>query len=141
MHDVSASRLKQLLFEKGWNKSELARRLQVSAQTVHQWEKGMTRPSGKNLTKLAEVADKPEHWFFQENDGNTISASPVTALDTPDKDPEFAFLTDEEKRLVRIFRKFPSVEANNMLLAFEVRYQKLLELYSEYADPAKRKES
>ncbi|MDU8004081.1 MAG: helix-turn-helix domain-containing protein [Klebsiella sp.] len=138
MHDVSASKLRQLLFEMGWNKSELARKLEVSAQTVHQWEKGITRPSGKNLTKLSEVSGKPEHWFFQESDDKQ---SEVTDAEIPLTGDDLSFLplSDEERRLLTVYRKFPSIEANNMLLAFEIRYKKLLEFYSEYADPSKRK--
>lgn len=139
MHDVSATKLRQLLFEKGWNKSELARKLGVSAQTVHQWEKGITRPSGKNLIKLSEVSGKPEHWFFQDSEDEQRGVTGTTKS-PQGNDMSFLPLSDKERRLLTVYRKFPSIEANNMLLAFEIRYQKLLEFYSEYADPSKNEE-
>ncbi|MFG6076963.1 helix-turn-helix domain-containing protein [Erwinia sp. OPT-41] len=130
-HDVASRKIKQLLFEKGWNRSELARKLGVSAQTVHQWDKGITRPNGANLTKLAEVSGKAESWFFQaDNDDSPVSPSKPMLM----KDDEFSELTEEEKRLIRVYRLLADYDGNNMLLAFEMRYKEL-KAYEKYTKP------
>ena len=49
-------------------------------------------------------------------------------------DAEFRELSEDEKRLVRVYRQFPSVEAKNMLLAFEMRYKQLYDFFLKYAN-------
>jgi hypothetical protein len=68
---------------------------------------------------------------------NISTTEPVFTgqVESAESEQEFSNLSESEKRLIRVFRKFPDVEANNMLLAFEISYKKLLEFYSEYADP------
>lgn len=48
------NRISQARIELGYNQSELARYVDVSAQAVQQWEKGDTSPRGKNLERVAE---------------------------------------------------------------------------------------
>ncbi|HGB1823194.1 TPA: transcriptional regulator, partial [Salmonella enterica subsp. enterica serovar Bahrenfeld] len=43
-------------------------------------------------------------------------------------------LTPEEKRLLDVFNKLPPTERNNMLLAFEMRLQELMEFYTKYVN-------
>jgi hypothetical protein len=47
-------------------------------------------------------------------------------------------LTEEEIRLITVYRQFPSVEAKNMLLAFEMRYKQLYEFFIKYANQPKK---
>jgi transcriptional regulator with XRE-family HTH domain len=48
-------RISTARIELGYNQSELARLVGVSAQAVQQWEKGETTPRGGNLSKVSEV--------------------------------------------------------------------------------------
>ena len=40
---------------KGLTQEQLAKKMGVSAPTIHYWENGTTMPSGKNLQMLASV--------------------------------------------------------------------------------------
>lgn len=50
----------------GLTQTELASRMQVSPQSVQQWESGKTTPRGKRLDLLSEILDAPKSYFFQE---------------------------------------------------------------------------
>ncbi|EBS1324067.1 helix-turn-helix domain-containing protein [Escherichia coli] len=135
-YETSARRIKQVLYELGWNQSRLAKEIGVSAQAVQQWAKGTSRPNGPNLTRLSEVTSKPEAWFFSDVSGLSESH----AVHLPESNgSDFLPLSDEEIRLLTVFRKFPSVESKNMLLAFEMRLQEIKEYYSKYANPNKNR--
>ena len=69
----SKNRIEQVLAENGWNRSELARQIDISPQAVQQWLKPnrtgkITSPQGDNLTNLAKVTGYPEHWFSMSDD-------------------------------------------------------------------------
>ncbi|EIH9537421.1 regulatory protein [Cronobacter sakazakii] len=63
---ATAEKIKELLDMKGWSQAELARRLDVSAQSVAYWVKGTTVPRGKRLSKLSEISGLPQSWFLGE---------------------------------------------------------------------------
>ncbi|OSN05943.1 hypothetical protein AU512_12845 [Lonsdalea iberica] len=82
---TTASRIAQLLTEKGWNQSILARKLKISPQAVQGWVSGKTAPRGAHLEKLSQVSGYPEHWFFmsREDDERTVicpNTSPAAPL-------------------------------------------------------------
>ncbi|MEY0875218.1 LexA family transcriptional regulator [Providencia manganoxydans] len=64
---VSATRINQILDERGWSQSELARRIGVSPQSVQFWVSGKTAPRGANLSALSSVTGYPEHWFLMDS--------------------------------------------------------------------------
>lgn len=64
---ASAQRVSQILTENGWNQSDLARRLEISPQSVQYWVSGKTSPRGKSLSALSDLTGYPEHWFFMES--------------------------------------------------------------------------
>nr|WP_279079317.1 helix-turn-helix domain-containing protein [Hafnia alvei] len=129
-YEASARRIKQILYEKGWSKSKLARELGVSAQAVQQWERGITRPNGPNLLRLSEVSGKPEHWFLSSDDSN-----PPNAVVMQSEISDLSGLSEDEQRLIRLFRLFPEKESRNMLAAFEMRFKELQEYYDKYVNP------
>lgn len=104
IHTTSAKRIAQILYERGWNRSELARRVGLSVQAVQQWAAGVTKPSGKNLTKLAEATGKPEHWYFMEPSEEQKSSDELTSADgsTP--------LTQQHRKLLALFDQMPESE-------------------------------
>lgn len=127
INETSAKRINQVLEEKGWSKSQLARELGVTVQAVQHWAKGNSSPRGNNLIKLAEVSGKPEFWFLQENE----NVEKAYANQYSDKG-EFSQLNEEQIRLLQVFQAFPPVERRNMLAAFEMRLQELNDYYDRY---------
>ena len=134
---TSARRVKQILYELGWNQSRLAKEIGVSAQAVQLWAKGSSRPNGPNLTRLSEVTGKPEAWFFTDVDEPVLPGG-HDALPMSGSGMEFLPLSEEEVRLLTVFRKYPPGEARNMLLAFEMRYKQLYDFYVTYASHPKK---
>lgn len=122
-NQTSAMRIGQVLAEKGWNKSQLARELGISVQAVQHWAKGGSRPSGQNLTKLAEVSGKPEYWFFTSNEDQ-----PSIIELSPDR----AGLREDERQLLEAYNELPPAERQNMLSVFQMRLQELKKFYSSY---------
>lgn len=49
---------------------ELARRLNIPARQLSDWERGIHRPGDKNLHRIALTLGQPFHWFFIERDEN-----------------------------------------------------------------------
>ncbi len=128
IHEISARRIAQLLYETGWNKSELSRRLGISVQAVQQWASGKSRPSGANLTKLSELSGKPEHWFFQTEEQPTPVSQPVSEKFNDNLNG----LREDQKSLLAVYEALPPAERRNMIAAFEMRLQELNNFYERY---------
>lgn len=47
--------LKLLRVNKGFNQNELGEKIGVSQTTISAWEQGKSKPSAKNIYKLAEI--------------------------------------------------------------------------------------
>lgn len=54
-----AELIRQARNAKGWNQSELARRLNTTRQTVNHWETGYSAPSRKRAPLVAEILEIP----------------------------------------------------------------------------------
>lgn len=135
LHDISARRIGQLLYEKGWNKSELARKLGISVQAVQQWASGKSRPSGGNLTKLAEISGKEEFWFFQKDESPPPADElrPGMFQSTYGELGEFVGpLRDDHLSLLKVYEALPPAERRNMIAAFEMRLMELNQFYEKY---------
>lgn len=128
-NQASAKRIAQVLAEKGWNKSQLARELGISVQAVQHWAKGGSRPSGQNLTKLSEVSGKPEYWFFTSEEDQLTPPPPLQ---------EYSGLRDDERQLLETYNELPSIERQNMLSVFQMRLQELKEHYRQYFNSLKK---
>ncbi len=100
-----ALRIEQLLAEKNWSQSELARRVGVSAQAVQQWIKATSTPRQKTLAKLATATGLPEHWFFMDE------APSVEELNQDD-----TVRDERERELLSLFRKLPERQKQPLLL-------------------------
>jgi transcriptional regulator with XRE-family HTH domain len=118
--DITTYRINKLLKENGWSQVELAQKLDVTQQTVQKWVKGKSSPSMDNIDKLVGLTGYPPHWFMLAPDDES-SGSPATPA-----------LKDDERRLLELFREFPSVESQNMLLVFEMRLMELKKHYYKY---------
>ena len=51
----------------GMTQTDLASKMNVSPQSVQQWENGKTTPRGKRLDLLSNVLDAPASYFFDES--------------------------------------------------------------------------
>jgi len=51
----------------GMTQTDLASKMNVSPQSVQQWENGKTTPRGKRLDLLSSVLDAPTSYFFDES--------------------------------------------------------------------------
>ncbi|WP_368750312.1 helix-turn-helix domain-containing protein [Klebsiella aerogenes] len=122
-NQTSAKRIAQVLAEKGWNKSQLAREIGISVQAVQHWAKGGSRPSGQNLAKLAEVSGKPEYWFFTSDEDQS---APLMS------ESNYAGLREDERQLLEVYNELPSVERHNLLSVFQMRLQELKKYYKNY---------
>lgn len=60
-------KLYQLRKEKGLTQAELAERLEVSRQSVSNWEVGTTTPSTKRLRGLSQLYDVPLDYLLNED--------------------------------------------------------------------------
>ncbi|MEX3022681.1 helix-turn-helix domain-containing protein [Kluyvera sp. STS39-E] len=107
-NQIFAYRLNQVATEHGWNLSEIARRVGVTPQAVQKWAKGISIPRGMKLKRLAEVADKPEHWFFMPPD--TDDQEVQAQLNIPKK------LDVTEEALLAIFNQLPESERLRLIL-------------------------
>ncbi|QZN94137.1 helix-turn-helix domain-containing protein [Symbiopectobacterium purcellii] len=125
IYKTSAQKITQVLYEKGWNRSELARRMGLSVQAVQQWAAGATKPNGKNLTKLAETTGKPEHWFFIESSEEQESA------DKPASKNESTDLNQQQRRLIELFDQMPESEKGKMIHLFEEKVKEYDRLLNE----------
>ncbi|WP_165785849.1 helix-turn-helix domain-containing protein [Klebsiella sp. H-Nf2] len=142
-HQDFADRLNLEMSKKNLSVKQLSLAGQVTYEMARRYTLGTAKPRDEKLIRIAEWLNVPPAWLDYGATEATTESDTVQEIgtdfhyDKPDES-EFANLSDEEKRLLRVFRKFPDAEANNMLLAFEIRYKKLLEFYSEYADPDKK---
>lgn len=60
-------KLYQLRKEKGLTQAELAERLEVSRQSVSNWEVGTTTPSTKRLKDISQLYDVPLDYLLNED--------------------------------------------------------------------------
>lgn len=108
-----AQRLNQLIETKHLSKSDMARIAGVTRQSVNGWFKRGSI-SKEAAAKIAAAAGVPLTWLLGE-----------------DSD-QFESLTSDERRLLELYRQFPSIEQNNMISAFEMRLKELKEFYNKY---------
>lgn len=75
------NRISQARVELGYNQSELARFVDVSAQAVQQWEKGDTSPRGRNLARVAEFLQTSAKFIqFGEEQDKTDNVQQLNRL-------------------------------------------------------------
>lgn len=73
MTENIAVRISSARVRSGLSKSELARKLGVTPQSVQDWESGATRPKADRLNALAGILSVPLHWLaFGEGESHAI---------------------------------------------------------------------
>lgn len=61
-------RIKQARLERGWSRSELAKRIGVSLTAIAKWERGESEPKYRHIVKLLSVFRMPSGWLFDNFD-------------------------------------------------------------------------
>jgi transcriptional regulator with XRE-family HTH domain len=64
--------------EKGWKKSDTARRLGIKLPTYLRYEDGDRTPSVELLLRASEIYDRPVGWFFADAEATQVAASEAT---------------------------------------------------------------
>ena len=86
-------RLYNLMIQKGWRQSELARQAGLSRDSVSTYVRGISFPEPANLTKLADALGVEETALLPNNVHAAISTdTPSMELRTSSGDPRVAWL-------------------------------------------------
>lgn len=114
-----ADRLNELMKVNHWSRADMARIAGVSPTSVTNWFKRETI-SKESAAKLATAARVSLTWLLtgSEDVGGALAA--------------------DELELVEVYRELPPIERRNMLAAFQMRLQKLRDVYNDHADPTTR---
>lgn len=108
-----AQRLNEIIDTKRITKSDLARIAGVSRQSVNGW---FTRGSisKEAAAKISSAVGVSLAWLLGEEAEDQVS------------------LTSDERKLIELYRQFPSMEQSNMVAAFEMRLNELRKFYDTY---------
>ena len=115
-----AARLVEISERNHLSGSDMARIAGVSRSSVNAWHKRGTISKG-SAAKIAAAANVSLSWLL-----------------TGQEDESRPGLDEEEQALIETYRAMPPIERRNMLAAFQMRLEKLKEIYAEYADPTTR---
>ncbi|MFV8058926.1 helix-turn-helix domain-containing protein [Enterobacter cloacae complex sp.6730661] len=107
-NSVFAKRIQQVMTEKGWNKSDLAKKVMLSHTAVQNWAKGKSVASGDRLKRLAAATGKPEHWFFLPSD--------VYEEGVSGEQPAKRQLDETEVVMLSLFNQLPEAEKLRLIL-------------------------
>ena len=101
-------RLQSLMLKKGWNQSELARKVGIGRDSVSQYVRGRSIPSPANLNKLAGILGIEKDVLFPNYDAQTNAIEAATLeIKSIDSDAEHMWL--------RVNMKVPAEKALEVL--------------------------
>lgn len=140
-HQDFANRLTEEMRRQRRSVKDLSQACDVTYEMARRYTLGTAKPRDEKLQKIADWLNVQAAWLdYGEGESapaklqdTEFSGFQATESDTG-SDAEFRELSEDEKRLVRVYRQFPSVEAKNMLLAFEMRYKQLYDFFLKYAN-------
>lgn len=145
-HQDFANRLTAEMERQHRSVKDLSQACDVTYEMARRYTLGVAKPRGEKLSKIASWLEVEPAWLDYGQGDAHVNAKPEKKppihpnhYPQDEDDPlEFASLSENEKRLIRTYRKFPDIEAKNMLLAFEMRYKQLYDFYMTYANPTKK---
>ena len=86
-------RLLSLMLKKGWNQSELARKVGIGRDSISQYVRGRSIPSPANLDKLAGILGIEKDVLFPNYDAQTNAIEAATLeIKSIDSDAEHMWL-------------------------------------------------
>ncbi|EDR6330480.1 helix-turn-helix domain-containing protein, partial [Salmonella enterica subsp. enterica serovar Hillingdon] len=132
-----AARLKAEMSKKGLSVKDLGLACGITYEMARRYTLGTAKPREEKLLKIAEWLGVEPAWLeygSRSSSVNDAGDSPALTASvhengTAQNLDDFTNLSDDEKRLLRVFRQYPYIEARNMLLAFEAQFQKIKDLY------------
>lgn len=80
VNEIFSKNLNQCLKDKRMTATDVAKKMNVSIAVVCQWRKVQRFPRSNQLEQLAEVLEKPIHWFFEEEHEQQEETKEVKAL-------------------------------------------------------------
>lgn len=135
-HHEFAARLSAELDRQRLSVKELSQACDVTYEMARRYTLGTAKPRAEKITRIAQWLGVEPSWLeygtvaetgrlpihiLEPN--NQIDEGELSGLD------DFSHLSEDEKRLLRVFRQFPYIEARNMLLSFEARYKQVKDYY------------
>lgn len=94
-------KINAILKERGMTGADLSREIGVSTAVYSQWNKKKTKPSNKNLLKVADALEVP--------------VSELVALGQKESSPQIGELTEDELRLIMAYRAASEKKRANLL--------------------------
>ncbi|WP_249226327.1 helix-turn-helix domain-containing protein [Entomohabitans teleogrylli] len=138
-HQDFADRLNAVLKEKGYSVNDLSSAIKVTYEMARRYTMGTAKPRTEKMQKIATWLGVTTSWLDYgehtvQEDTAEYATSPTEQLPAiTSQEEKFPGLSEDEIRLLLLFRKFPDIEARNMLSAFEMRYKELKEYYTKYS--------
>lgn len=80
VNEIFSNNLNQCLKDKKMTASALAKKMSIQKSTVSEWRTNNRFPRNNQLEQLAEVLEKPIHWFFEEEHEPQEETKEVKAL-------------------------------------------------------------
>jgi transcriptional regulator with XRE-family HTH domain len=85
LRQTSMAKIRQLLADRGWSVTELARRVDVNQRKVDRFIKSKTLPEAVLLgIKIAKMLQVPPDWLWDDEQGFPIPRTQVEELRGPD---------------------------------------------------------
>lgn len=137
-HQEFAERLSAEMDRNRLSVKDLSQACDVTYEMARRYTLGTAKPRDEKIERIAKWLGVEPSWL-EYGDSSTKSDQPIISSITDTQAPaermlgvdDFTSLSDDEMRLLRVFRQFPYIEARNMLLTFEDRYRKLQEYYGK----------
>lgn len=109
-------KIKAIRNQWGISQSELAEKISVSFQQVQKYEKGVTSLSIKRLSQIGEALNVPLSYFILNDTTSNVSSPGSPYGNSVDPEKQFMLLSEDEKKMVRLFRKISNKNVRHGLL-------------------------
>lgn len=131
-HQAFADRLNAEMRKQRMSVKDLSTACMVTYEMARRYTLGTAKPRDEKLSRIAEWLGVEPSWLdYGESTTDPLSHSPAVTPQKTEEVGEFGNLSDDEKRLLRAFRRLPYIEARNMMFAFESRYDEIVEHYRD----------
>lgn len=80
VNEIFSKNLNQCLKDKRMTATDVAKKMNIQKSTVSEWRTNNRFPRSNQLEQLAEVLEKPIHWFFEEEHKQQEETKKVKAL-------------------------------------------------------------
>lgn len=107
--------LKELRIDRNLTQKQLSEMLDLSKNTVCEYEKGRAEPSIETLLKLSAIFGvSVDYLLGREDDFGNITVTSLPSSDSSASSPN-ASLTPEERELLELYKKLPGTRKKTVL--------------------------